>query len=134
MLMKRVKVLLLYLFVSAQLFAQGNGGEISQQIPFELQARIGFMFGYALLGLLFLMLVAFYPRQRLNLFLGLFNLWLFLMLLNLQSFTGEPSALKTEINDFLARLTGVSSLLFIVYALNRMRPFFWWLVAFVLLI
>src|SRR6185295_11703685 len=58
----------------------------------------------------------------------------FLMLLNLQSFTGEPSALKTEINDFLARLTGVSSLLFIVYALNRMRPFFWWLVAFVLLI
>ena len=131
--MKKIKILLIFLFASVQLFAQDNGGQVSsQQIPLESQIKIGFMFVYALLGLLFLMLFAFYPRQRLNLFFGLFNSCLFLVTLNSQSFIA--SGLKNDINGFIARLIGSNILLFILYALNRMRPFFWWFIAFTLLV
>jgi two-component system NtrC family sensor kinase len=133
--MKKIKIFLLCLLVSAQLFAQDNGGQISsQQIPLELQMRIGFMFVYALLGLLFLMLFAFYPRQRLNLFFGIFNLLLILASLNSQSFTGEPSALKSNVNGFISRLIGMNLLLFMLYALGRMKPFFWWFITFILFV
>ena len=133
--MKKSRILLIFLFVSTQVFAQDNRDIISQQqIPLELQIRVGFMFVYALLGLLFLMLFAFYPRQRLNLFFGLFNLCLFLGTLSTQSFFGEPSALKQGIDGFITRLIGMNILLFILHALNRMKPFFWWFIAFLLFV
>jgi len=131
--MKRVRTLLPFIFLSVQLFAQNNGNEgSSRAIPFDSQMRVGFMFVYVLLGLLFLMLFAFYPRQRLNLFFGLFNVILFLISLNSQSYIGQPYGLRANIDEFLSRLLGMNILLFMLYALGRMKPFYWWFVGFTL--
>ena len=134
--MKKVGILLFFqVFAAVQLFAQVDGREIAPgQVPLELQLRIAFMSVYVILGFLFLMLYAFYPRQRLHLFFGLFNLLLFVTALSSQSFSGELSALRSNMDGFISRLIGMNILLFIAYALNRMRPILWWFIAFVLFI
>src|SRR6476620_937330 len=128
--MKKAWTILFFFFCSsAKLVAQSNEDSLStQQIPFSAQVRIGFIFVYIVLGLLFLMLFAFYPRQRLNLFFGLFNICVFLTSINSQSYIVEPYGIKADINEFLSRLVGMNILLFMLYALNRMRPFFWWVI------
>src|SRR5689334_11718346 len=133
--MKKIGTFLFFLFATIPLLAQDNGGDLaSRHIPFESQLRIRFMSVYLLLGLLFVMLFVFYPRQRLHFYFGLFNLFLFAASLNSESFFGEPSALKENLNGLISRLIGVNILLFIAYALNRMRPWIWWFNAFVLFI
>ena len=133
--MKRIGIFLLFqFFVSVHVYGQDNGGGSSQQVPLATQIQIGFMFVYAVLGLLFLMLFAFYPRQRLNLFFGLFSLLLFLESLNSQLVLGESPALRGHATGFISRLIGMNILLFILHALGRMRPFFWWFIAFVLFV
>ena len=135
-LMKKMGIVLFFqVFAVVQLLAQDSQGEVaSGQIPFQIQLRIGFTSVYIVLALLFLMLFAFYPRQRLHLFFGLFNLFLFFSTFDTQSFYGEPSVLRNNIDGLISRLIGMNILLFIAYALNRVRPILWWFVAFVLFI
>ena len=135
-LMKKIGIVLFFqIFAVVQLLAQDSQGEVaSGQIPFQIQLRIGFTSVYIVLALLFLMLFAFYPRQRLHLFFGLFNLFLFFSTFDTQSFYGEPSVLRNNIDGLISRLIGMNILLFIAYALNRVRPILWWFVAFVLFI
>lgn len=57
------------------------------------------------------------------------------MILSSQFFTSRAHAsIATVAQEVISRFIGVNILLFIVYALDRMKPFYWWLVGFILLI
>jgi signal transduction histidine kinase len=100
----------------------------------------GFVFVNGVFGLLFFLLFIFYPRQKLHLFFSLHNIFLVFMILNTLNVPDENHGftdrhhLTSILNDFLSRLIGMSILLFMLHALNQMKPFFWWLVAFVLFV
>jgi signal transduction histidine kinase len=133
--MKKLTVCFVVLFMCLQRsFAQTDSDIVSfRQIPIGLHIQIGFLFVYVLLGLLFLMIFLFYPRERLNLYFSLYNISLALMVINTQYFKSGPYAgIATEADGLISRLIGVNILLFIVYALDRAKPFFWWLAAFIL--
>ncbi len=81
------------------------------------------------------MLFIFYPRQRLNLYFALFNISLASLILNNQYFeSGVYATVATHAEGFIIRMIGMSILLFILYALDRVKPFYWWFVGFTLFI
>ena len=132
--MKKGGVIFFFLlFVFSQVYAQDK-----QQLSLESQFQIGSLFIYILLGLLFSMIFLFYPRQRLHLFFGLFNICLVIMILHRQFLEAGYYQTNTIgakfIVEFLSRAIGVNVLLFMLYALNRMKPFFWFFIAFLLFI
>ena len=135
--MKKLLFLLLLIVLNCKnLFAQDNNDIVSfRQIPIDLRIQIGFLFVYILLGILFLMLFIFYPRQRLNLHFSLYNISLALLILNeqyLKPFASASVAAAAE--GFISRMIGVNVLLFILYALDRVRAFYWWLIGLILFI
>ena len=133
--MKQTRIFFFFLLcVPLHLYAQNKGDIPLRQIPFGAQVLIGLAFVYIVLGLLFLMLFLFYPRQRLNLFFGLFNMFQFLMILNTHFLGGKQYNFQEDMIGFLPRLAGTSILLFMLYALNCVKPFFWWFVVFVLFV
>ncbi len=127
--MKRIITLFIFLFfVLANLYSQTNNNSASfKDVPLDLYLQIGFLFIYIVLGLLFLMIFIFYPRQRLNLFFSLFNISLALLILNMAYFKKGFS--DTVVENLISRLIGANLLLFILHALDRMKPFFWWFIA-----
>ncbi len=127
--MKRLVTLFTFLFfVLAHLYSQTNNNPVSfKDVPLNLYLQIGFLFVYVVLGLLFLMIFIFYPRQRLNLFFSLFNISVAIMILNILFFNKGS---HNTVEDFVSRLIGANILLFILYALNLMKPLFWWFIAF----
>ncbi len=130
--MKKVVTVFIFLFcVLANLYSQTNNNVVSfKDVPLDIYLQIGFLFVYIVLGLLFFMIFIFYPRQRLNLFFSLFNISLVLMILNIAFFKKGVSDLIVE--NIISRLIGANMLLFLLYALDRMKPFFWWFIAFLL--
>ncbi len=132
--MKRLITLFIFLFCAAtNLYSQTNNNPVSfKDVPLDLYLSIGFLFVYIVLGLLFLMIFIFYPRQRLNLFFSLFNISVALLILNMAYFKKGVSDLTVE--DLISRLIGANMLLFLLYALERMKPFFSWFIAFLLCI
>ena len=113
-------------------FAQKNGDQISfKDVSLDLYVQIGFLGVYILLGVLFLLIFIFYPRQRLNLFFSLYNICLAVLIVNV-AFSENSTSVIAE--NLIGRLIGVNILLFILYALNQVKPFFWWFVLFLLFI
>jgi signal transduction histidine kinase len=105
----------------------------------ESHINIGAGIVSAVFSLLFLLLFLFFPKHNLYLFYGLFNL--FLMLMSIVSNFIENGQYGLETRAYLvsstvliSRLIGMSVLLFILHALNRMRPIFWWYVGFMVLV
>ena len=114
------------------LFAQRNGDQISfKDVSLDLYLQIGFLVVYILLGLLFLLIFIFYPRQRLNLFFSLYNICLAIMTVNV-AFSENSKGVIAE--NLISRLIGVNILLFILYALDQVKTFFWWFVPLILFI
>ena len=113
-------------------FAQKNGDQISfKDVSLDLYVQIGFLGVYILLGVLFLLIFIFYPRQRLNLFFSLYNICLAVLIVNV-AFSENSTSVIAE--NLIGRLIGVNILLFILYALDQVKPFFWWFVLFLLFI
>ena len=102
-----------------------------KDIPVDLHLQIGFLFIYILLGLLFFMIFIFSPRQRMNLFFSLFNISLALMILSSQFIEKNNVDVASNI---ISRLIGVNILLFILHALDRMKPIYYWFIAIMLLV
>ncbi len=108
----------------------------------ELKAsrfRTGIAFVNGVFGLLFLMLFLFYPQQRLHLYLSLFNISLVLIFFVTQFLQEGQYSLTGHVYlsygyGLLSRLIGLNILIFMLLALDRMKPFFWWFIAFVLFI
>ena len=134
--MKRFIVILLFLLCSVKtLIAQGPTTISFNEVPIDLRIRIGFLFVYVLLGLLFFMIFIFYPRQRLNLHFSLYNISLALMMIDQLMFkSGSYSSIANNAEQFISRMIGMNILLFILYAIDRIRPFHWWLIGFILFI
>jgi signal transduction histidine kinase len=93
----------------------------------------------AIFSLLFLMLFFFFSKEILYLFYGLFNF--FLTVIAIVSYfqaTGQYDLdLRAQLvagSVLISRLIGMSILLFMLHALNRMRPIFWWYVILMVLI
>jgi len=129
------KAILLFIFLSSTLskvYSQSAVTAISfKDIPVDMHLQIGFLFIYILLGLLFLMIFIFSPRQPMNLFFSLFNICLVLMILGTQFI--ENSNLDIA-NNIVSRLIGVNILLFILHALERIKPFYYWFIAIMLFV
>jgi signal transduction histidine kinase len=95
------------------------------------QSRLvtGFLFVSGVFGLLFFLLFLLYPRQRLHLFISLFNVFLVCMTL-LSNLVEEKQYMLNQFAYFqsgfllISRLIGISILLFIVHALDRVKPFY----------
>ncbi|MCY7351815.1 MAG: hypothetical protein LH606_14315, partial [Cytophagaceae bacterium] len=111
-----------------------------KEVLIQTRIIIGIGFLYTILGLLFLLLFLFYPRQRLNLFYGLSNICLALLTVaNIYIAEGQYSlnelvSLQIAI-DFLGRAVGMNVYLFILLALfNRIQPWQWWYVTYILTI
>jgi hypothetical protein len=109
------------------------------QIVKNSRFSLGLGFASGALSLLFLMLYLFFPQQLLYLFYGLFNLFLVLMtIVEAYLDTGQydltERAYLISGTFLLSRLIGMNILLFILYALNRMKPIFWMYVGFMILI
>ena len=102
-----------------------------KDIPVDLHLQIGFLFIYILLGLLFFMIFIFSPRQRMNLFFSLFNISIALMILSSQFIEKNNVDVASNI---ISRLIGVNILLFILHALDRMKPIYYWFIAIMLLV
>ena len=102
-----------------------------KDIPVDLHLQIGFLFIYILLGLLFFMIFIFSPRQRMNLFFSSFNICLALMILSSQFIEKNNVDVASNI---ISRLIGVNILLFILHALDRMKPIYYWFIAIMLLV
>ncbi len=106
------------------------------------QSRIatGVGFVYAIFGLLFLLLFLFYRRQRLNLFYGLCNLGVVLLLIT-NTYIAEGQYSLNElvslqiITEFIGRFIGMNVFLFMLLALfNRIKRWQWWYVTYILTI
>jgi len=102
-----------------------------KDIPVDLHLQIGFLFIYILLGLLFFMIFIFSPRQRMNLFFSLFNISIALMILSSQFIEKNNVDVASNI---ISRLIGINILLFILHALDRMKPIYYWFIAIMLLV
>ena len=102
-----------------------------KDIPVDLHLQIGFLFIYILLGLLFFMIFIFSPRQRMNLFFSLFNICIALMILSRQFIEKNNVDVASNI---ISRLIGINILLFILHALDRMKPIYYWFIAIMLLV
>jgi signal transduction histidine kinase len=127
---KLAAFLFLFICVYANLYAQMNNSPVSfKEIPFGIYMQTGFLFVYLVLGTLFLLMYLFYPSQRLNLFFSLYNLSIACLVLNIQFLKAAPIGMA-----FFSRLIGVNILVFMLYALGRMKPFYWWFAAFYLCI
>ena len=133
---KQIIIFFLFFLSYESLVAQQKNDIVSfRQIPMDLHTQIGFLFVYVLLGLLFLMMFLFYRRQRLNLHFSLYNISLAVMIINSQFFKSSAYAsIATGAEGFIVRMVGVNILLFILYALGRVKPFYWWLVGVTLFI
>jgi hypothetical protein len=131
--MKRLTALFILIFcVLTNLYPQMNNNPVSfKVIPFGVYLQTGFLFVYIVLGILFLLMFVFYPQQRLNLYFSLYNISLAFLVLNIQFLKLAPDGFASGL---INRLIGVFILLFMLYALGRMRPFFWWFIAFLLCI
>jgi signal transduction histidine kinase len=131
--MKKLLGLLFFLWCKFPgLHAQATGQPVFfRDVPIGLHLQIGFLFVYVLLGLLFLMLFIFSPRQRLNLFFSLYNISLAAMILNIQFLKDDAFTIAETI---ISRSIGANILLFIVYALDRMKPMYYWFIAFQFLV
>ena len=116
--------------------AQGNSDIVSfRQVPMNLHIQIGFLFIYILLGMLFLMLFIFYPRQRLNIYFSLYNISLALLIINQQIVQSSVyGSIAAGAGEFISRMIGVNILLFILYAIDRIKTIYWWFIGFILLI
>ena len=135
--MKTPTIILLLLLSSVETaIAQGNNDIVSfRQVPMDLHIQIGFLFIYILLGLLFLMLFIFYPRQRLNIYFSLYNISLALMIINQQIVQSSVyGSIAAGAGGFINRMIGMNILLFILYAIDRIKPIYWWFIGFTLLI
>ncbi|HSZ85496.1 MAG TPA: ATP-binding protein [Puia sp.] len=81
------------------------------------------------------MLFIFYPRQRLNIYFSLYNISLALLIINQQIIRSNADhAIATGAIGFISRMIGMNILLFILYAIDRMKPVYWFLVGFTLCI
>lgn len=131
--MKSLFALCIFFFVPlSDLHSQDNSTPaFFKDIPFDLHLQIGFLFVYILLGLLFFMLFVFSPSQRLNFFFSLYNFSLALMILNIQFLRNDAYDIA---NIIISRLIGINILLFILIALGRFKPFYYWFIAFLLFI
>jgi len=129
------KLLVLFIFLCCKfsdLQSQATAQPASfRDIPIGLHLQIGFLFVYIVLGLLFFMLFIFSPRQRLYLFFSLYNVSVALMILNMQFLKNDTYTIAENI---ISRLIGVNILLFILYALGRIKPVYYWFIAFLLLV
>ena len=129
------KAITLFIFLCCTLLnvhSQTSGKPIFfRDIPVDMHLQIGFLFIYILLGLLFFMIFIFSPRQRMNLFFSLFNICLALMILSSQFIENSNLDIATNI---VSRLIGVNILLFILHALDRMKPIYYWFIAIMLLV
>ena len=129
------KAITLFIFLCCTLLnvhSQTSGKPIFfRDIPVDMHLQIGFFFIYILLGLLFFMIFIFSPRQRMNLFFSLFNICLALMILSSQFIENSNLDIATNI---VSRLIGVNILLFILHALDRMKPIYYWFIAIMLLV
>jgi len=132
-----MRKLILFFFVlllsCESIFAQG-GNEVAsfRQVPLDIHLQIGFLFIYIVLGLLFFLLFLFYPRQRLNLFFSLYNISLALLTINDQLLKPDHRPLAIDAGEFISRMIGMNILLFILYALDRVKPIHAWLVGLIL--
>src|SRR5687767_4366690 len=117
-------ILFLLLSFIETAIAQGNNDIVSfRQVPMDLHIQIGFLFIYVLLGLLFLMLFIFYPQQRLNIYFSLYNISLALMIINQQVIqSGTYGSIAADAQGLISRMIGMNILLFILYAINRIKP------------
>ncbi|MGI8599927.1 MAG: hypothetical protein ACR2KB_11805 [Chitinophagaceae bacterium] len=95
------------------------------------QSRLetGFLFVSGVFSFLFFLLFLLYPRQRLHLFISLFNIFLVCMTLldNLveeKQYTLNQFAYFQSVFLLISRLIGISILLFILHALDRVKPFY----------
>jgi len=106
----------------------------------QLRTLTGVTFEYAVFGLLFLLLFLFYPRQRLNLFFGLFGLCVVLVLLITAYLTEGQYSLNQLvylklISNFFDRAAAMNIFLFMLLALlSRIRSWNWWYIIYFLTI
>jgi two-component system, NtrC family, sensor kinase len=101
--------------------------------------RIGSGFVSGMLSLLFLMFFLFSKKQHLFLFYALFHLFLLLIAvvtahLDAGQYGLSERAYLLSGTTLLSRLVGMNILLFMLYALHKMKPVFWWYVAFMIFI
>jgi signal transduction histidine kinase len=132
-----MRKLIFFFFVlflkSGGLLAQAGNEVVSfRQVPLDVHLQIGFLFIYIVLGLLFFLLFLFYPRQRLNLFFSLYNISLALLTVNDQLFKAHYTSLAMDADQFISRMIGMNILLFILYALDRVKSLYAWLIGFIL--
>jgi two-component system NtrC family sensor kinase len=135
--MKTITIIVLLLLSSIEtVMAQAGNDVVSfRQVPVALHLQIGFLFIYILLGLLFLMLFIFYPRQRLNIYFSLYNISLALLIINQQIIQSNANhTIASGAIGFISRMIGMNILLFILYALDRIKPVYWLFVGFTLCI
>jgi len=135
--MKNTTTILLLLLSSIEtVIAQATNDIVSfRQVPMALRIQIGFLFIFVLLGLLFLMLFIFYPRQRLNIYYSLYNIGLALIIITQQiASSNAHGSFTAGAQGFLNRMIGMSILLFILYAIDRIKPVYWFFVGFTLCI
>jgi len=128
---KRLITLFIFFFCElADLHSQTRSNPASfKDISMDLHLQIGFLFVYIVLGLLFLMIFIFSPNQRLNLFFSLYNISLAIMILNIQFFNEDAHGI---IEPIINRFIGANILLFILYALDRIKPIYYYFIAFML--
>ena len=106
----------------------------------QSRIQIGIATLYGVFGLLFLLLFAFYRRQRLNLFFGLFGLSVLLQItvtafLYEGQYNIDTFVLLQILIDFLSRAIGANILLFMIMALfNQIKRWQWWYVSYLLTI
>ena len=131
--MKKLIALFIFLICDlADVYSQSISRPLSfTDVPLDLHLQIGFLFVYVLLGLLFLMIFIFSPQQRLNLFFSLFNISLALMILATQFLKNDSLEIAFNI---IERFIGINILLFILYALERMKPFYFWFIVFMVVV
>ena len=131
--MKRAIVLFIFLnSMLSKVYSQHAAKPVFfKDIPIDLHLQIGFLFIYVVLGLLFFMIFIFSPRQRMNLFFSLYNICLAFIIISGQLTKNEDLDLA---NNIISRLIGVNILLFILHALDRMKPIYYWFVAIMLFV
>lgn len=110
----------------------GNEVVSFRKVPLDVHLQIGFLFIYIVLGLLFFLLFLFYPLQRLNLFFSLYNISLALLTVNDHLFKPYYTSLAMDADQFISRMIGMNILLFILYALDRVKSLYAWLIGFIL--
>ncbi len=135
--MKKTVIIILLLSSSIKtVIAQAGNDIVSlRQVSMGLRIQIGFLSIFLLLGLLFLMLFIFYPRQKLNIYYSLYNISLALLIITHQiASSNAHGSFADSIIGLLSRMIGMSILLFVLYAIDRFKPVYWFFVGFTLCI